>query len=313
MDWFKKHFDRVILAAVGLVAIACAGLLIAKTTSFPETFETRNSLKKPNNNVPTPGTQLVKERIEAIAQPRDWGTHKGSLLVSEPYVSLNGADPVNPLDPSQPDLFPNVPNTWIAQYGLDFADPNLPNADPDADKFSNLEEYTGKNDPTDPKSMPPFSTKLRLLEFIQVPFRLKFSGSPDVGTYSINTMDLRGPTQFLKIGEMVAGTQYKVVKYEPKSDSSAGYEKDVSELTVENQETGQKIVLVNDKPVNDPTVYARLKYLWDGSEFKVKKLESFAIKPEETVKYKLIDITDNEAVIEDPQGKKISVPKGDQP
>ncbi len=92
-------------------------------------------------------------------------------------------------------------------------------------------------------------------------------------------MDLKQPTQFLKIGEMVAGTPYKVVKYEHKTMDKDGLEVDVSELTVENQETSQKIVLVNDKPVNDPTVYALFKYLWDGSEFKVKKNDSFSVKP----------------------------------
>jgi hypothetical protein len=310
MDWLKKHFDRVILAVMGIIVIACAGLIISRTLSFSDIFAETKTPPRRNDNVPPPATELVKQRISAIEKPRDWGTHEGSLFVSDPYVIKDNNDkPLNPLEDEEP-LYPPIPNKWIKQYGLDFGDPNLPNADPDGDKFSNLEEFNGKTDPTNPKSMPAYITKLRLLEFIQVPFRLKFSGSPDEGTYSINTMDLRGPTQFLKIGEMVAGTPYKLVKYEHKTMDKEGLEVDVSELTVENQNTGQKIVLVNDKPVNDPTVYARFKYLWDGSEFKVKKNDSFSVKPEETIKYKLIDISDSEAVIESPQGAKIQVPKG---
>ncbi len=313
MDWFQKHFDRVILAALGVIAIACAGLLISKTTSFPEIFETRNSVKKPNDTIPAPGTETVKERIESIKNPQDWGAYKGSPFVSEPYITRAGGEPVAIFTPGAAPLFPPIDNDWIVSYGLDFADPNLPNADPDGDKFSNLEEFVGKTDPTNIKSLPAYYTKLRLVEFIQVPFRLKFSGSPDTDIYSINTMDLKSPTQFLKIGEMVAGTPYKLIKYEAKTDDSAGYEKDVSEVTVENQETGQKIILVNDRPVNDPTVFAQFKYLWDGSDIKVKKLDSFALKPEESVKYKLVDISDTQAVIEDPQKKRITVPKADNP
>ncbi len=309
MDWLKKHFDRVILAVMGIVLIACAGLIISSSLSFNSTFTESQTPPRRNDNVPPPATELVKERISALVKPKDWGIHPGSLFVSDPYVTKDKGKPLNPLEDKEP-LYPPIPNQWIKDYNLDFSDADLPDADADGDKFSNIEEYNGKTDPTDPRSMPAYITKLRLLEFIQVPFRLKFSGSPDEGTYSINTMDLKGPTQFLKIGEMVAGTSYKVVKYEPKKMDKEGLEVDISELTVENQNTGQKIILVNDKPVNDPTVYAKFKYLWDGSEFKVKKNDSFSVKPEETVKYKLIDISDSEAVIESAQGAKIQVPKG---
>ena len=312
MDWFKKHYDRVTLAILGLVTLACAGIIISQALSFSEIFASRNSSKKPSNAMPPLATELLKARSMLIEKPDEWGTHKGSLFVSEPYLIKDGGQPVNPLAPGQEPLHPPIPNEWLVKYNLDYADPNLLNADPDGDSFSNLEEFNGKTDPSSSKSKPGFITKLRLKEFVQVPFRLKFSGTPDDGqTFSINTLDLRQPTVFLKIGDMIPRTPYKVVGYEKKSISADGFDKDVSELTVENQDSGQKIVLVYDKPVNDPTVYALFKYLLDGSEFKVKKSDSFSVKPDVGVKYKLIDISDSEAVIESPQGDKIHVPKGD--
>jgi hypothetical protein len=312
MDWLKQHYDRVILAVMGLAIIVCAALITIYALGFNDTFTTRNSSKKPSTEVPSPGTALVIERLQSIDSPKDWKTHEGSLFVSEPYISRDGGPPINPLQGGSDALFPPITNEWIKQYGLDFSAGNLRNEDPDNDKFSNLEEFLGKTDPTDPKSMSPFYTKLRLVEYIRVPFRLKLSGSPEAGTYAINTLDLKGPTQFLKIGEKIEGTVYKLVSFAPKTMDKDGLTVDVSELTIENQETGQKIVLVNDKPVNDPTVYADLINLWDGTRLKVKKLESFSFKPEATVKYKLIDISDNEAVIESPQGTKITVPKADK-
>jgi hypothetical protein len=311
MDWLKKNFDRVLLAVLGILVLAFAGILISNTLSFNDEFSSRNSSKRPDNNVPQPATVELKERITALQKPAEWGAHTGSLFVSEPYVSKDGAPPVNPLKGGEP-LFPPISNDWIVKYNLDFSNPNLPNDDPDGDKFTNFEEFNGKTDPTNPSTKPPYITKLRLQQFIQVPFRLKFSGSPDDGqTFSINTLDLRQPTQFLKAGDMVPKTPYKIIGYEKKSQDKNGIEVDVSELTVENQDTAQKIVLVYDRPVNDPTVYGLFKYLWDGSEIKVKKLESFSVQPEPGVKYKLIDISDSEAVIETPQGEKIRVPKGD--
>ncbi len=311
MDWFKKHFDRVILAVLGLLVLAFAGVIIMQTLSFSDVFTSRDSAKRPSNAVPPPATGLLKERAALIAKPDEWGPHKGSLFVSEPYLIKDGGEPVNPLEPGQPPLHPPIENAWLVKYNLDYADPNLPNADPDGDKFSNIEEYSGKTDPTSAVSKPGYITKLRLLEFVKVPFRLKFSGTPDDGqTFSINTLDLRQPTSFLPLGALIPKTPYKIVNYEKKTVVKNEIEIDVSELTVENQETGQKIALVYDKPVNDPTVYARFKYLWDGSEMKVKKNTAFAVKPDEGVKYKLIDISDAEAVIESPQGDKIHVPKG---
>jgi hypothetical protein len=310
MDWFKKHFDRVILAALGVLLLVFAGIIIFQAMSFSEIFDSLKSTKKPDNTMPLPATALVKERSELISKPDEWGPHKGSLFVSEPWLIKDGGAPVSPLEPGQPPLHPPIPNEWLVKYNLNYANPDLLNEDPDGDKFSNVEEFNGGTDPSNGKSRPGYITKLRLLEFIQVPFRLKFSGSPDPDTYAINTLDLRGPTQFLKLGDMIPKTSYKLVHYEKKTDEKNGIRMDVSELTVENQETMQKIILVYDKPVNDPTVFAKFKYLWDGSELKVRKNDLFSVKPEETIKYKLIDISDSEAVIESPQGDKIRVPKG---
>lgn len=311
MDWLKKNFDRVLLAVLGLLVLVFAGILITNTLSFNDEFASRNSAKRPDNDVPQPATEAVKARTAALQKPAEWGAHSGSLFISAPYVIKDGGNPVNPLKSGEP-LFPPIPNEWIVKHNLDFTNANLLSADDDSDKFTNLEEFNGKTDPTNPNSKPPYITKLRLKQFIQIPFRLKFSGSPDDGqTFSINTLDLKQPTQFLKIGDMVPKTPYKIIGYQKKSENKNGIDIDVSELIVENQDTMQKIALVYDRPVNDPTVYALFKYLWDGSEMKVKKLESFSVQPESNVKYKLIDISDSEAVIETPQGDKIHVPKGD--
>ncbi len=311
MDWLKNNFDRVVLAVLGLLVLVFAGIIIMQVLSFGDIFTSRKSAKRPNNNVPPPATDLLKERASLISKPDEWGPHKGSLFISDPYLIKDGGAPVNPLEQGQPPLHPPIPNDWLVKYNLDYADPNLLNADPDGDKFSNLEEFTGKTDPTSSTAKPGYITKLRFEEFIKVPFRLKFSGSPDDGqTFSINTLDLRQPTSFLPLGAMIPKTQYKIVNYEKKSVLKNEIEIDVSELVVENQNTGQKIVLVYDQPVNDPTVFAKFKYLWDGSEFKVRKGDSFSVKPDDSIKYKLIDISDTEAVIESPQGDKLVVPKG---
>lgn len=312
MDWLKKHFDRIILAVIGLLVLAFAGLIIVNILNFEQLFEEQKNFRAANHELPAPPTEMIVTRTKSLTSPAEWGAHEGSLFVSEPYISVDGGDPRNPFDDPEP-LFPPIENKWIIENQIDFSDANLRNADPDNDGFTNLEEFLAKTDPGDPAAKPGYASKLRLVEWVKEPFRLKFSGTPDEGeTFTVNTLDLRQPTQFRKIGEMVEGTPYKLLSYEAKTEALSGLDKDVSELTIENQETGEKIVLIYDKIIDSPTQYARLSYLWDGSELKVKKLDTFQLEPEPTVKYKLIDISDSQAVIENAQTQeRLDVPKAD--
>ena len=145
-----------------------------------------------------------------------------------------------------------------------------------------------------------------------VPFRLKFSGdSGDGETFIINASDAKSRTQFLKLGDMIAGAPYKVLGYEKKSEARNDMEVDVSVLTIENSETGQKIPLIFNKEANDPTSFGEFLYLYDNSKLRVKKDEELTLPPD-TTKYKLIDISAQEATIQDlSTGQKIRINKAD--
>jgi hypothetical protein len=193
-------------------------------------------------------------------------------------------------------------------------DGNVLDQDPDNDGFTVLDEYLGKTDPQDPDSHPPYLTKLRLKKFIKVPFRLKFEAYDDDGNFQINTVDVHQPTQFVKIGDVISGTKYKAVKFEKKSvdNPRTGVDTDVSELTVENVENGRQVVLVVRTEVDSPDQYARFAFLWDHTEFTVKKDQKFSLKPERDIEYKLIDIHETEAVILNiKSGDQIKVPRLD--
>ena len=140
-------------------------------------------------------------------------------------------------------------------------------------------------------------------------FRLLFSAQPDADSYQINTVDINQASQILKIGDQIAGTKFKLIKFEPKSmTDSNGIDHNISELTIQNTETQAQVVLVYDKQADSPDSYAVLKYLWNTSQITVKKDQEFVLKPETDVKYKLIDISDREAVIQTKTGDKITIP-----
>lgn len=308
MDWLKNNYERAILIAAAIILLACSGLVISNVMGFPELFAGRNSPKPVDNTIKPYPVEVLKASTTVVTAPATWNVHDGSLFVSRPYVLKtmeNGEMTlIDPLE-GNIELHPPIKNSWLIKYDLPYWEGDIKDQDPDADRFSNLEEYVAGTDPRDKNSIPPYYTKLRLQKFISQPFRLIFTGTPDDGqTFTINTKDLRSRTQFLEMGQDIKGAPYKLLSYEKKSITENEIEKDVSELTIQNTETGQKMVLVANKEANDPTSFGEFLNLYDNSSFKVKKDDEFTFNPETDHKYKLIDITEREAVIEDLKTKE---------
>ncbi len=307
MDWIKSQYDRLALAVLGLLAMASAVVIIMQALSFPETFLGQDSSKPPNDTLPQPPTETIVTEISALQQPAEWTPTSSSLLVSKPYILKDGIL-INPLQGGAP-LHPPIPNEWIIKYELDYADMQLLQADMDGDLFTVLEEFLAETDPTDPKSKPSYATKLRVRQFISERFRLKFSSIVDSETFSVNTIDLNEPTTFIKVGQFIPDTKFKLTKFERKTLEERGIVKDVSELVFENMETGDTIILPLDQVVDSPTPIGVFVNLLDGQEFRVRRNGEFSLSQDPDVKYKLIDITDSGAVIQRTDtGKELQIP-----
>lgn len=305
MDWIKKNYDRFALLLLAIALLVSSGGMIFSIKSYPERFEPIQRPVVHGKKVTSLETEALEQANASLAKPAQWQSRNSSLYVSHKFVARHDASAgdvlIDPFDPQSPPLHPPIPNDWFLKNNLEdrMLDSDVMEQDPDKDGFSNLDEFLGKTDPQKADSHPPYLTKLRLKRFIRIPFRLKFEAYDDDGNFQINTVDVRQPTQFVKMGETIAGTKYKVVKFEKKSvlNPNTGVDKDTTELTLEHQETGLKVVLVVGTEVNSPDQYARFAFLWDHTEFTVKKDQKFFLKPEPGIEYKLIDIRENEAVI----------------
>lgn len=313
MDWIKRNYDQAALLLLGLVLLVMSGMLILNANSFQDTFKDIQGAVAQNGKVPPPDLGPLERATAALAKPAIWdaGKEKGSFFVSEKYViSENRPQRIKELS------IQGVPSTWFETYGLDVLNPNILNEDADGDGFTNREEFDAKTDPTKKDSHPPLVTKLRLARFIQVPFRLilqAYDGDPakpESLSFQINTVDVKQPTLFLKLNEDIPKTKFKITKFEHKAITNAntGVEQDVSELTVQNTETGDEIVMPLEKIVNSPDSYALFRYLIDGKDYKVKKDKTFLLPPD-NIELKVIDIKEGEAVIQTPQGEKVTISK----
>lgn len=334
MDWIKKNPDRFALAVLAFALLAASVFAILKSLGFTDALAAVQQSSMRNDKVPELDKKPIEVAQERFEKPVTWAPQKGtgSMFVAWKYL----VDPVTKQvrrlgGDDQGMLHPPVPDAWLIKYELDVLTSGILQQDPDKDGFSVLDEFQGADrspangdadstNPVDAKSHPPYHTKLYLGRYIRVPFRLKFNAidgdpkkdKPEKLSFQINTLDLRTPTVFLKLGEKAAKDRFTLEKFEYKVEvnPNTSAETDVSELTLVNNETGDKVVLVLDKVTDSPDSFALLRYIWPNppQDITVKKLQEFVLRPEVDKKYKLIDIKETEAQIQLPSGEKYTVP-----
>lgn len=296
MNWIRAHYDRVAVLAAALFLFSSALVIMRNVSQFSANFSTLQVAPPPRPAVPPPGAVEMEQATERLHQPAQWTFHgRSGLFVPEKHF-IDGSGLPATLQTTE--VHPPVPNEWLEEFGLPIADGDVLTQDPDADGFSNLEEWQNNTKPTDKNSHPAFIAKLKMKSFVQEPFRLVFASWVD-GAFAINTNDLKEPTQFLRLGDPIRGTKFKLLKFTEKFEPNRyGTKIDVSELTLESQETREQLNLVKEKIMISPESVANFVYAWGANrEFAVKKDQEFSLKPEEQIKYKLVDVQSAKAVI----------------
>jgi hypothetical protein len=296
MTWIRAHYDRVAALAAALFLLCSALLIMRSVLQFGENFLALQMPPPPKPALPPPKAVEMELASERLRQPAQWtfNGRSGLFVPEKHFIDLSGL----PATLQTTEVHPPVPNEWLEEFGLPIADGDVLTQDPDSDGFSNLEEWQNKTKPTDRNSHPAFIAKLKMKSFVQEPFRLVFASWVD-DTYAINTNDLKEPTQFLRLGDSIRGTKFKLARFTEKFEPNKyGTKIDVSELALENQETREQVSLVKEKIMISPESVANFVYAWGGRrEFAVKKDQEFSLKPEEQIRYKLVDVQSAKAVI----------------
>ena len=309
MDWIRTHYDRVTLIAAASFLFISAVSIWWSAVQFGNDLIAHQTAPQPKKASP-PGKALeVDHAAEQLQHPAQWkSSGRSGLFVPEKhFIGANGL----PATLKTAEVHPPVPNEWLEQFGLPIADADVLDQDPDRDGFTNLEEWQAHTNPVDKNSHPDYISKLKMKSSSEEPFRLIFSSwvrGPEGETYGINTIDLKQPTQFLRVGDTIGGTRFRVVKFKEKYQTNQyGTRVDVSEITLQNEETREQLTLVKEKVAMSPESVATFVYSWGGrQEFEVRQDQEFSLKPQEEIKYKLIDVQLTKAVI-------MNVQKPDEP
>jgi hypothetical protein len=293
IDWIKANYDRALLMAAALF------LFISALVIWWSAIQFGNRLVPPPRVPPKTASQPqvaaeLDSAAEQLQKPTQWkSSARSGLFVPEKHFI--GADGM-PATLQNTQVHPPVPNEWFEKYALPIEDADALDQDPDKDGFTNLDEWHGGTDPTNAESHPGYTTKLHLVSATEEPFPYIFASRTE-DTFGINDIDQSEPTQFLKVGDIIRGTDFKIIKFTEKKESN-GMKADVSELLLEHQQSHAQVTLVKGKVATSPQSVATFVYTWgDRREFEVRKDQEFSLKPQEEVKYKLVEVRPDKAVI----------------
>jgi hypothetical protein len=308
MDWLKANYDRAVLISAALF------LFISALVIFWSAIEFGNRLipppKAPPKTAQQPPVAAELDRAaEQLEKPTQWksSTRSGLFVPEKHFIGADGM----PATLKNTQVHPPVPNEWFEKYALPIEDADALEQDPDKDGFTNLDEWHGNTDPTNAESHPAYTTKLHLVSATEEPFPYIFASRTE-DTFGINDIHQSEPTQFLKVGDIIRGTDFKIVNFTEKEEPNQhGMRKDVSELLLEHQQTHAQVTLVKGKVATSPQSVATFVYTWGGRrEFEVRKDQEFSLTPMEEVKYKLVEVRPDKAVIVNTQSPGVPIEIG---
>jgi len=309
VGWLKTNYDRAVLVA------AAGFLFISGLAIWWSAIQFNSRLITPPAVPPKPALQppVAVELDRAAGQleePLQWkaSSRSGLFVPERHFIGPEGV----PATLQNTQVHAPVPNEWFEKYGLPIEDADALEQDPDKDGFTNLDEWQANTDPTKADSHPDYTTKLRLVSATEEPFRYVFA-SRTRNKFGINSTDETEPTQFLKVGDVIRGTDFKIIKFtEKKEPNQYGIKMDVSELLLEHQQSRAQLTLVKGRVATSPQSVATFAYTWGGrKEFEVRKDQEFPLVTAEGNRmYKLIDVRPDKAVIVDTQNPNAPINVG---
>jgi hypothetical protein len=271
-EFLSHHYHWILLGLAALVLLVTAAILIPGTLGLRNSLAQASNIAKSTTDGLPPPLNHASDAVDLLVKTSSWSPRENGVspFVSRPYLLKEGKL-VDPLEGSEP-LHPPVPNQWLVDHQLDYADVNVLDRDPKHKGFTVLEEFEAGTDPNNPTQLPPFYTKLNYSDsdIHKHIYTFDFLGLSDEENGGTNTYELR-PEEVLKnpergdkpdrslrkvaIGETIPGAEFlKAIAYNEKKTTVQDTEYDVSELTLENTITGERHVLQTKK--NHPRGYA---------------------------------------------------------
>ena len=305
ITWMRDHYDKLVAFTVMIVlsgSLLYLAVQIGMITTMKERFDREISEMRPQHEHATELDEAPFEAaLTAVGQPfqleqsdkpllfplaRVWCTDCRLPIPYEAEVCPFCLKTQRP-DPNKAADYDGdkdgMWDSWELAHKLNPLDAADASADPDADGFTNYEEFKGdpQTDPHDPADSPPIVVKLRLLSIDIDPFMLRFRGMMKRSDGSLRfQINLRGAggTYFKALGESVEG--FEVFRFDRKTRTVAGAagprEEDASELILKR---GDNLIrLEKGKEVQHEEYVARMLFVIEDREIAVRVEGTFELR-----------------------------------
>jgi hypothetical protein len=337
------NYEKAALGGAVVVALGLAYLGWAKIGGVDEEFGT--GLKGAgNNNTAVPGAERIPMALQSMKLDRAWTQAKDGDRPVDLFTGIAlfvaSSAPEKPLDLLKDDaLHPPIPNTWWLENRIDPGFADSPARDPDADGFSNTEEFTASTDPNNPKSHPPLIAKLMYLKDESIAWVIRPGFGAEGGKFPFTYEDSKGRRNRISAAEMIApgeiffsadpeANRFKLLGSEKRKqfNPKTNIELDVTIVRIEDQRPNKKgdvyefpSPLADDERKKafvqyDRTAVFSLEALGlGGKEFQVEERTAFALPPDAAEKnYLLKSVTPESVTVEypDASGKRATVTIG---
>ena len=333
--FFKRYYQWILLGISVVAVIATAILLFRESSDLTSSFTLTSSTTLSHGDyAPSISTNAASAldhlRKSFPWKPRDDGA---SPLVSRPYLLKEGKL-VDPLEGNEP-LYPPIPNQWLIDHQLDYADAMILDRDPKHKGFTVREEFEAGTDPNNPDQLPPLYLKLSYsdADIRKSSYIFHFLGQEDNEgrmEYQLRPVQplpnpakgnrLDTSTRALILGETVPGAPFlKAIDYHEKVKTINDTEYDVSELVLQNTHTGESYTLTKKNSsrqyattpielIESVTFHYKLAGVppQDITVERGKEISLISLDKKHVETYKLVDLS-TEGILLEKGGKTFSI------
>jgi hypothetical protein len=310
----KNAWDKIILL---LVLTLVTALATALALFAPNAEEVTGVPNRPitGTMVQPLKAETLQELGQKLSQPVVWEAppSRHGLFVGPKILFKPDTLEVMPYDEKAE--YKGILISWLDQYGIALSD-SVALEDPDHDGFSNKVEFEAKTVPTDPKSHPAYITCLRMQDYEEKKFLLRFQSYNEVdGKMQFTIKAITEKKNYFKYaGDDIRG--FKLKEFRPKvvkeTNAATGETKDTdrSELDLYNDKINLTVTLILDKDINSPDYTANFIMLLPGETEKVMRIKRGDDFDVRKVMYRMLTAEPTGAKIRDLSNNQVvEVPK----
>jgi hypothetical protein len=201
---------------------------------------------------------------------------------------------------------------WCKRYFLDPKDPTMLDGDNDGDGFANREEFVGDSDPLNPNSRPGVHGGMRLQAYNEVRLPVVLDEVKGDKAFLKQLEGGEEKPEVVKAGDTIRGMKVGRVITRRETDKT-GQPVDVSRVTLEDENTKERVTLVKGMPARTAATHAVLVSPDGNTSITVKQGETFewpGAKGQPGTHYTVVDMSNDQVVVQQVEnGKMWTIPK----